>query len=121
MDATVWNKTIGALRQRAGFTQPSALNYPGAADMTNIIRRERRVELAMEGLRVDDIRRWKIAEVVMNGYAHGAKFSTDQNTDNGYIRTQLRKFSAGRDYLWAIPAHDVNLNKNLGQNPGYTN
>ncbi|WPU91676.1 RagB/SusD family nutrient uptake outer membrane protein [Mucilaginibacter sabulilitoris] len=119
MDATVWNKTIGALRARAGFTDAGALNYPVSADMTNIIRRERRVELAMEGLRTDDIRRWKTAGTVMNGYAHGAKFSSDQGTDNGYIRAQLRKFNAQRDYLWAIPAHDVDLNKNLGQNPGY--
>jgi len=121
MDASVWAKTIGALRARAGFSDPAALNFPGTADMTTIIRRERRVELAMEGIRVDDIRRWKTAETVMNGYIHGAKFSVDQNTDNGYIRTQLRKFNAGRDYLWAIPAHDVDLNKNLKQNPGYTN
>jgi hypothetical protein len=120
MDATVWNKTIGALRARAGFTDAGALNYPGAANMTNIIRRERRVELAMEGLRTDDIRRWKTAETVMNGYAHGAKFSSDQGTDNGYIRAQQRKFNTQRDYLWAIPAHDVDLNSNLGQNPGYT-
>jgi hypothetical protein len=120
MDATVWVKTIGALRARAGFTEASALNYPGSADMTNIIRRERRVELAMEGIRADDIRRWKVAENVMNGYIHGAKFSSDQSTDNGYIRVQLRKFNAQRDYLWAIPAHDVDLNKNLTQNPGYT-
>jgi hypothetical protein len=120
MDATVWNKTIGALRSRAGFTDAGALNYPGAADMTNIIRRERRVELAMEGIRTDDIRRWKTAETLMTGYAHGAKFSSDQSTDNGYIRAQQRKFNPQRDYLWAIPAHDVDLNTNLGQNPGYT-
>jgi hypothetical protein len=120
MDATIWNKTIGALRARAGFTEAGALNYPGAADMTNIIRRERRVELAMEGLRTDDIRRWKTAGILMNGYAHGAKFSSDQGTDNGYIRAQQRKFNAQRDYLWAIPAHDADLNRNLGQNPGYT-
>ena len=120
MDATVWAKTIGALRVRAGFTDAGALNFPTTGDMTSIIRRERRVELAMEGLRADDIRRWKTAEVVMNGYIHGAKFSVDQNTDNGYIRTQLRKFNPNRDYLWAIPAHDVDLNKNLTQNPGYT-
>ncbi len=120
MDATVWNKTIRALRQRAGFTDAGAIDYPGTTNMTNIIRRERRVELAMEGIRPDDIRRWKTAETVMNGYIHGAKFSTDQNTDDGYIRTQLRKFNADRDYLWAIPAHDVDLNKNLSQNPGYT-
>lgn len=121
MDASVWNKTIGALRARAGFTDTGALNYPGPTNMTNIIRRERRIELAMEGLRVDDIRRWKIADGVMNGYAHGAKFSSDQSTDNGYIRTQLRKFNPQRDYLWAIPAHDIGLNSKLTQNPGYNN
>jgi hypothetical protein len=119
MDATIWGKTIGALRARAGFSDPAALNYPGNAGMTNIIRRERRVELAMEGLRVDDIRRWKTAETVMNGYAHGAKFSSDQSTDNGYIRTQKRQFNPGRDYLWAIPSNDLGLDKNLTQNPGY--
>ncbi len=119
MDATIWAKTIGALRARAGFTDAGALTYPGNADMVNIIRRERRAELAMEGLRTDDIRRWKTAEVTMNGYAHGAKFSSDQTTDNGYIRTQQRKFNAQRDYLWAIPSNETNLNKNLTQNPGY--
>lgn len=119
MDAAVWGKTIGALRARAGFTDPGALNYPGNTDMTNIIRNERRVEFAMEGLRVDDIRRWKIAEIVMNGYAHGAKFSSDQSTDNGYIRTQKRQFNPGRDYLWAVPSNDLGLDKNLTQNSGY--
>ena len=119
MDATIWGKTIGALRTRAGFTDPGALTYPGNGDMTNIIRRERRVELAMEGLRVDDIRRWKIAETVMNGYAHGAKFSSDQTTDNGYIRTQKRKFDPARDYLWAIPSSEIGLDPHLTQNPNY--
>lgn len=118
MDAAVWTKTIGALRQRAGFTEAGALNFP-AGDLTAIIRRERRAELAMEGLRVDDIRRWKVAEVTMNGYAHGARFAADQSVDGGYIRTQQRKFNPQRDYLWAVPSGETSLNKNLTQNPGY--
>jgi hypothetical protein len=119
MNSTVWNETIAALRSRAGFTDPNALNYPTSGDMTAIIRRERRVELALEGIRVDDIRRWKIAETTMNGYAHGAKFSGDLTTDNGYIRAQKRQFNPARDYLWAIPANDLSLDKNLTQNPSY--
>ena len=119
MNATVWAQTIGALRTRAGFTDPGAITYPAGGDMTAIIRRERRVELALEGIRVDDIRRWKIAETTMNGYAHGAKFSGDLTTDNGYIRAQKRQFNPSRDYLWAIPANDLSLDKNLTQNPGY--
>lgn len=119
MNATVWNQTIGALRARAGFTDPNAVNYPGNADMTVIIRRERRVELAMEGLRTDDIRRWKIGNAVLNGYAHGAQFSGDPSTDNGYIRAQKRSFNPQRDYLWPIPLQETLLDKNLTQNPGY--
>ena len=72
----------------------------------------------MEGLRTDDIRRWKIAEVVLNGYAHGAKFS-DPTIDRGYIRAQRRQFDASKHYLWPIPASELSLNKNLTQNPGY--
>jgi len=117
MDATVWNNTIGALRQRAGFTDAAALNYPGAANMTNIIRRERRAELAMEGLRTDDIRRWKIGETTLNGFAHGAQFG-DIAVDNGYIRAQRRTFT-DKDYLWPIPSSEIGLNPNLTQNPGY--
>lgn len=118
MDATVWDKTIKALRTRAGFTDASALNFPGTTDMTNIIRNERRVEMVMEGLRTDDIRRWKIAEIVMNGFAHGAKFG-DPTIDNGYIRVQRRQFDASKHYLWPLPASELSLNKNLTQNPGY--
>lgn len=119
MNAAIWDETIGAIRKRAGFTDPGATAYPTSGDMTSIIRRERRVELALEGLRTDDIHRWKTAETVMNGYAHGAQFSGDLSTDNGYIRAQKRTFNASRDYLWPLPSGDVTLDKNLTQNPGY--
>ncbi|WP_158796239.1 RagB/SusD family nutrient uptake outer membrane protein [Pedobacter sp. L105] len=119
MNATVWDKTIMVLRQRAGFTDPNALAYPGNnTDMVNIIRRERRTELAMEGTRTEDIRRYKLSETVLNGYAHGAKFG-DPTVDNGYIRVQLRKFDPGKNYLWPIPQSEINLDNNLTQNPGY--
>jgi hypothetical protein len=117
MDEAVWNNTIRLLRQRAGFTYPAALNFSATADMTNVIRRERRAELAMEGLRTDDIRRWKIAETTLNGFAHGARFG-DAAVDNGYIRAQKRTFTA-KDYLWPIPSSEIGLNPNLTQNPGY--
>jgi hypothetical protein len=119
MDQAVWDKTIRLLRARAGFTDPGALDYPAlATNITEIIRNERRVELAMEGIRVDDIRRWKLSETVMNGWAHGAKYD-DPNVDNGYIRAQLRQFNPAKDYLWPIPPAERALNSNLTQNAGY--
>ena len=119
MNESVWNATIRPIRARAGFTDPAALGYPAGEDLTAIIRNERRAELAMEGLRIDDIRRWRIAEEVLNGWAHGARFE-DPSVDNGYIRAQLRTFNASRHYLWPIPAAERGKNPNLTQNPNYT-
>ncbi len=121
MNENVWNTTIRALRERAGFTDPEALAYYAswsAADLRDLIRRERRTELALEGLRIFDIRRWRTAENVLDGYPHGAQYG-DPAIDNGYIRLDQRKFNPDRDYLWAVPQSQKDLNPNLGQNPGY--
>lgn len=121
MDESVWNQTVRALRNRAGFVDPVALNFnasPGQDGLRTAIRNERRTELAMEGLRIFDIRRWKTAEVVLNGWAHGAKFGP-ASIDNGYIRANLRVFDPGKHYLWPIPRDERNLNPNLQQNPGW--
>jgi hypothetical protein len=119
MTADVWDKTIKPLRTRAGFTDAGALNFPGAgSNLTEIIRNERRAELVMEGIRIDDLRRWKTAELVMNGWVHGARYG-DPATDNGYIQVQLRVFDKNRHYLWPVPPAERALNNNLSQNFGY--
>ncbi len=116
MDASVWNQTIRPIRERAGFTDTGALNYPNDGDMREIIRRERRTELAIEGLRLFDIRRWGTIETVMNTTPRGAKFAAN-NTQ--YIELEERKFNPERDYLFAIPQSQRDINENLTQNPGY--
>ncbi len=118
MDATVWDKTIKLIRERAGFTDPGALDYPSAADMTNLIRSERRSEFALESLRIDDIRRWKIAETVMNGWIHGPKWDPT-SPDNNYIRVTERRFDPAKHYLWPIPTSEIQKNTNLAQNPNW--
>ena len=114
----VWNQTIRVLRERAGFTDAAALQYPGTEGLREVVRNERRSELAMEGLRIDDIRRWRLAETVMNGWAHGARYG-DPSTDEGYLRVQLRAFDPAKHYLWPIPPSERALNPNLTQNNGY--
>src|SRR5690554_1187039 len=116
MNESVWNQTIRPIRVRAGFTDAGALNYPGNDNMREIIRRERRSELAIEGLRLFDIRRWGTIETVMNGTPHGAKFAAN-NTQ--YIELEQRRFNPERDYLFAIPQSQRDINENLTQNPGY--
>ncbi len=118
MDATVWNKTIRPIRERAGFTHVDALTFPASGNLAEIIRNERRTELALEGLRVDDIRRWKLSETVMNGWVHGARYG-DLGIDNGYIRRAQRVFDRNKHYLWPVPQSERDLNTNLTQNPNY--
>jgi|SRR5690606_33051742 len=120
-DAQIWSQTIRELRARAGFTDAEALNFNSSlnqAQLRTLIRNERRVELAMEGLRIFDIRRWRIAEDVLNGWAHGAKFGP-ANEDSGYIRVNQRNFDPSKHYLWPVPRDERNINPNLGQNPGW--
>lgn len=118
-DETVWNETIKPIRERAGFTLSSALSYPmgkSQDQIRTIIRNERRSELAIEGLRWYDIKRWKAGKQFLNGYVYGATFN------NSTIRLDYRQFDENRDYLWAVPQSQIDLNPNLGpNNPGYAN
>lgn len=117
MTEEVWNNTIRPLRERAGFSNNGALNFPATGDLVEIVRDERRSELAFEGLRHKDIIRWRIAEEVLNGWAHGLYTGETVGTDNGYIRVENRSFNPAKHYLWPIPQKDRDINKNLTQNP----
>ncbi|HJY22282.1 MAG TPA: RagB/SusD family nutrient uptake outer membrane protein, partial [Hanamia sp.] len=112
-----WNKTVGALRTRAGFTDMAALNFNSSLSQTalkDLIRRERRAEFAMEGTRVFDIRRWKTAETVLNGTLHGFK------VNGQYLNVDNRVFDKNKHYLWPVPQNELDLNNNLKpNNPGW--
>ncbi len=119
MSSQVWNTTIGALRERVGMNE-SAIAYDGSlsqAEMRQVIRRERRSELAMEGLHIFDLRRWQTAEDVLNGPIHGAPYG--QPTDNVGLILNTRTFNPSVHYLWPIPQAELDLNNSLEQNPGY--
>lgn len=120
LNQAVWDATIKPIRARAGFTKAAALDFPGAAaDLLSIVRRERRSELAFEGLRYNDIVRWKTAETALNGWCHGLKTNDVVGTDNGYVRVENRAFDKVKHYLWPIPQTERDLNKNLTQNPNW--
>ncbi|AOM81054.1 RagB/SusD family nutrient uptake outer membrane protein [Pedobacter steynii] len=93
-----WATTIGALRQRAGITggttaKPISADpylkanyFPDISDAVLLeIRRERGIELSLEGLRFDDIVRWKrgvLMTKVWNGfYVPALNVPMDLNED----------------------------------------
>lgn len=121
MSEEVWNKTVRPIRVRAGFTLAGALDYPSSQDqaaMRTTLRNERRSELAMEGLRWFDIKRWKAGSEYLNGYVYGAAFGAN----NANIRLDNYKFDEKRDYLWSIPQKEMDINPNLKpNNPGWSN
>lgn len=120
LDAAVWNQTIRPLRVRAKFSDAAALEFPAVAteQLKTIVRRERRAELAFEGVRAFDIRRWRIADVVMNRPVRGIKVSSGAFTKdaNGYIIVENRTFTNPKHYLWPVPTFERDQNTNLGQN-----
>jgi hypothetical protein len=87
-------------------------------ELREIIRHERRVELALEGLRLFDIRRWKIAEEVMPGMIYGIDYIDDDGAKQT-VQIEQRRFQVPRDYLWGIPANEIILAPGLTQNPGW--
>ncbi len=121
-EASTWNTTIYPIRLRAGFTDSGALDYPSglsSSEMIDLIRQERRVELAFEDSRLKDIIRWRIAENVLNGWCHGFYTGDLVGADDGYVRLENRQFDASKHYLWPIPQSEMDLNDNLVQNPNW--
>ena len=119
MDAAVWNETIKPIRQRAGL---SSTDFPSSGDYTDIVRNERRVELALEGLRYFDLIRWinykdsKSQGVIdlLNGAVYGAK-----ELNNGRQIDEFM-FNSSRDILWSLPLSETQLVPTLlPNNSGY--
>ena len=88
--------------------------------MREIIRKERQIELALEGSRFHDLRRWKLARSTYNN-ALVRGWSIDQETTEDYyvIRNIAQMKYVQKDYLWPLKYDDIINNPNLIQNPGW--
>lgn len=108
-------KYTNMIRERAGMPKVDATVYNSQSALRELIRRERQAELAFEGHRFFDIRRWGIANEVMNGPVYGA---TDPVTGITY-EIETRKYNPNRDVRYPIPQNEMVTNPNMVQNPGY--
>lgn len=129
------NATINALRTRAGFAikLTNAFVSTNNLSMREEIRRERTVELALEGFRYDDLMRWKTAETVLPNELLGAKYidtdwpgtnpaSLNLNVDKVLVVEPVatRRFAPNRDYLYPVPFNEITLSDgNVKQNAGW--
>lgn len=122
IDETVYKAINDVRNQRLDVKLPDITIGKTQPQLREIVRHERMVELAMEGLRFFDIRRWKTAENLMQGPVPGIRYipkggSTVQLYAYGAV---VRYFDPARDYLFPIPQHELILNPNLApQNPEY--
>jgi hypothetical protein len=120
---------INAIRERAGLKSVESSwstysripdKYTTKTGLRDIIRQERLIEMAFEGSRFWDIRRWKTASKVLIGAIYG--WDIVQDNYEGYNNRVLlfnQKFIAPRDYFWPIKEYDLQINPNLVQNVGW--
>jgi hypothetical protein len=95
--------------------------FPSQAYAREAVRAERRLELAMEGQRLFDLRRWEVADDILNGYIHGI--------GGGAEKTRRLYLAAAEQFvekhqLYPIPQVQIDLSKvggaeTLTQNPGW--
>lgn len=110
---------INAIRQRSDVKLPVITLPISQADLREIVRRERTTELAFEGFRIFDIRRWKIGEKVIPGNIEGIDYIEAGTLKTVVVPSFLKSFNAGRDYLWPIPTNERILAPSLTQNPSW--
>ncbi|MDR2562612.1 MAG: RagB/SusD family nutrient uptake outer membrane protein [Prevotellaceae bacterium] len=119
---------IDKVRERSGLegVQESWRKYTLTADkpdskigMREIIRHERQIELALEGQRFFDLRRWKTAVRELSKPIQG--WSIDQETTAGFYQVRnifYRQFYK-KDYLWPIKEYNRIVNPQLIQTQGW--
>lgn len=131
VDQDILDLTINDIRDRVKLTKLEKANMSQEL-IREAVRKERRVELAFEGLRYYDVLRWGIAEKELNHTFTGVKLSDDPKARNYrgsgtaaspvdedmYYQFEKRTWSPHNRYF-PIPQNDLNVNKNLKQNTGY--
>ena len=141
--------TVNAIRARSGFQAKLTNDFAkqNGLSILDEIRRERLVEFIDEGLRYNDIIRWKIAEKVLPVTMLGLKYNEDDTsaqredlqsrltTEGGMYKGQkvcdqadiyvieeagTRSFNPARDYYYPIPTYEIATSEGIVvQNPGW--
>ncbi|RHJ93554.1 RagB/SusD family nutrient uptake outer membrane protein [Parabacteroides bouchesdurhonensis] len=145
LDQSVYD-AINQVRNRAGMPDVSADRIGNQDKMRQLVRRERKVEFALEGLHLFDMRRWGIGDIENDKPSYGLPLPTvryegmsatdipnfktsarhDLNDIPNYdaYKSKLKVRDVNRYWekkfeLWPIPQQERNRNPNIAQNEGY--
>lgn len=116
---------VNQIRSRAG------IKLLGSCTLEEV-RHERKVELAFEGHRYWDLKRWRLADKDvaqggLNGFKGSALYPWFDVRDGKFVfeigknPPKQTRFFLEKNYYTKINGSDLNSNPNLVQNPGYTN
>ena len=110
---------VEAVRQRAGldpYQLPAGLTQD---EMRAAIQLERRLELAYEGHRFFDVRRWKIASQTENIQSQGMEVDRNGTAVAYHLFNVTKHNFRPAMYLWPFPLSETGKSPSLVQNPGY--
>jgi len=128
--------SLELIRKRAGISPGTTLDIAGRptyglaagmsqAQMRTAIQNERRIELAYEGHRFFDVRRWLIADQAESQQEYGMQVDMNSTTGSNVVTLSYKPFAvrkhnfSTRMYLWPFPQSEVGKGRGLIQNPGY--
>lgn len=119
---------IDKVRARAGLkgVKDSWRLYANDANKPNtyegfqtIVRKERMIELALEGQRFWDIRRWNLANQYFNKSLQGWDINQSETNEYYKLNTYFIRNYEDRENLWPLKDYDCIVNPKLVQNPGW--
>lgn len=108
-------EALNEVRRRVDLPDRTTQEAPDKDSFMKLLRKERICELAFEGFRYWDLRRWRLAGKVIDGkQAHGTKIT--KKDDNSYTYEQvscddnINRFFPERYYLLPIPVDELQNN-----------
>lgn len=109
-------EAVNKVRKRTGVDMPDFPEGMSSSDFWSRYKNERMVELAFEGHRFWDVRRWK-----EGGFTSIGRMLITKNSDDSFTYTRSIKALVWDDkmYFYPIPYSEIRKNPNLKQNPGW--
>ena len=109
-------KLINQVRARVGMPTVESVEGAGLGKeaLLDVIKHERRVETAFEGLRLFDLYRWKGLQDAVN------RIEAERSMFSGigtYFLYEQRNFRGEQEYVWPIPLAEVDANTEMIQHP----